>query len=221
MNSRAKPTAKRPKAKPLAAPPAQRRNRGRPRKPPPPPPPPILDLPSGAASSTTSYPDPAPADIEHLAASLAQAEASTGNATAPGQPAQPEPAPVDYLGECRDVVTFAYESLAPLYPKTGAVYTPEVRERIAAAAAPLAEKYGFTMGRLMGEWGAEFRFALVAIPLIVPTARALAEDRADRKAAEQGATGKPEGNELPADAPPPPNNAPGVPPMPVFNLPQS
>jgi hypothetical protein len=185
----------------------------------------VMGSPSGAASSTNYSAEPAPADLEQLAATLEQTEAATSGPASPGQApdTQPAPAPVDYLGECRDVIGFAYESLAPLYPKTGAVYTAEVRERIAAAAAPLAEKYGFTLGSFLGEWGPEFRFALVAIPLIVPTARALAEDRADRKAEEAGATVGPEklNTAPPADAPPPPMPGAGIPPMPSFNLPSS
>lgn len=98
----------------------------------------------------------------------------------PDDPAAQPPAPVDHTAEARELIDFAHAALVPLYPSLDKVYTDDVRQRIAVAGGRLLKKYNVDMAALFGEWGEEIGFALVALPLIVPTVQAI---RADREAA--------------------------------------
>lgn len=100
---------------------------------------------------------------------------------------EPPAAPVDYLAEAKDCIEFAYDMFSPLYPSLQPIYTADVRERIAARAAPLMEKYGVTLSVL----GPELSFLITVAPLIVPTVKAIRHDRAQIRAAQQGGTENP------------------------------
>ena len=92
-------------------------------------------------------------------------------------------APVDYVGEASEIVELAYDGLSPIWPSLANVYTPEVRGKIAKRAAPLMEKYGLTFGGMLEKWGAEIMFAVTVVPLIAPTAKAIAADNLAAKIA--------------------------------------
>lgn len=141
----------------------------------------------------------APADVHspELEAIARQAQAIDGELAAdlnPPDPTTAPPAPVDHVAEARDLIDFAHDALVPLYPSLATVYTEPVRDRIAKAGGKLLAKYGVTMADIFGAWGEEIGFALVVVPLVVPTVQAI---RADRAAAEKAAS-----------APPPPPPAP-------------
>lgn len=150
-----------------------------------------------------------------------------GEASAPSHPgaaaaapaAPPPPVEVDYVGEARDVIAFAYESFVPLYPRLEKVYTEDKRERIANAAGKLMAKYGVTFESLLAGWGAELHFAMVVIPVIIPTVKAVKADMADQDAAAAAAerTDPPPAPAAPAQASP--ATPPTVPPSPNIPMP--
>jgi hypothetical protein len=79
--------------------------------------------------------------------------------------------------------------ILPLYPSLAPIYTPDVRARIAATWAPVAQKYNLTLGAL----GPELVFAATVLPLIAPTVQAIRTDRAAAQKAKPAA-------DAPADA---------------------
>lgn len=113
------------------------------------------------------------------------AEAAADVPAAPGAPAAAAPAApaaaLDPHAEAVDLIEFANALLLPLYPSLKAVYTAEVRARLATVSAPLMAKYGMTLGGM----GPEVGFLLAVVPLIQPTIAAI---RADRGAAGHVAT---------------------------------
>ena len=89
-----------------------------------------------------------PAIAGAAAADAAMIEADRAAGAPPWSPGAPAPVPgapargPDYQGEARDVVNTLVAIAAPAFPSLAPIYTPEVCERIAAAAAPVMEKYG-------------------------------------------------------------------------------
>lgn len=120
------------------------------------------------------------APLELEAAAIDQARAAPAP-DAPESAAMPAAA-ADPEGDARDVIEFAHAALVPLYPSLERVYTPDVRARLAAATARLLVKYDVSILALAAAWEPELKFAMVALPLIVPTVQAV---RADRAAAQQ------------------------------------
>jgi hypothetical protein len=131
-----------------------------------------------------------------LAALQAEAIALEGEQAAPaaeaGQGAAPTP-PVDYLADSKGLVDIAAESLAAFYPSTASILSPDKRARIAAALAPVLEKYGLDMTAIFGKWGAEIGLGFALAPIAIPLAQAI---RADKEKAERA--------QLAAAPPPPP-----------------
>lgn len=128
------------------------------------------------------------AQLAAAAASL-DAELAAGNqppvtpiGVTPAAPAAGLPAVVDYDQEARELVDFAWAAFEPLYPSLATVYTADKRERITTAAAPLMRKYGFTLDKFFKGWAAEIGFAMVTVPLIAPTIKAIRADQARMKA---------------------------------------
>lgn len=109
-----------------------------------------------------------------------------------------QPAGADFGNEAKMLIAFIVGLAAPFYPCVPKVWTAEKQEAVAAAAAPVLEKYGFDMGSFFGQWGAEINLALVAGPLVLATADAIKAERAAKKAAP------------PADDLPPADPAPAV-----------
>jgi len=127
-------------------------------------------------------PAPAPAGIVD-ASIMAAAAADTGTATGQDAPgAAPGAAPIlDYGKEAADLVEFANAIYTPLWPSLSTVYTDEVRSKIAAAVAPVLQKYGFSLGDFFGKWAPEIGLAVTLAPLIPPTLAAIRADRAVRE----------------------------------------
>jgi hypothetical protein len=111
------------------------------------------------------------------------------------------PAPVSTnAADAKELLEFAHESLAPLYPRATAIYTPEIRERLSVRVGALMDKYGLSMGGVMEQWGAEIGLLVTIVPLIGKTAQAVAADNAEwqasqAKAAEQQTEGQAKGGQ--------------------------
>jgi hypothetical protein len=58
------------------------------------------------------------------------------------------------------------------------VWTAEKQAAVAAAAAPVMEKYGFTLGDFMGAYKEEIALLFVAGPVILETIDGIRADRA-------------------------------------------
>jgi hypothetical protein len=119
-----------------------------------------------------ALPSIVPADV--LAAAAVDAEAPASPVAAA---AQSTVAPIDYATEAREIIEFAHAMFTPLWPSLGTVYTDDVRARIIATAAPLMEKYKFTLGVI----GPELAFVLVTAPLVYPTIAAVKHDNEKRR----------------------------------------
>ena len=145
------------------------------------------------------------------AAAALDAEAAAADSQVPGAPPAAPAPPMDWNQESAHLVKFLCATIVPLWPRLGAVYTPQVQDSIAAAAAPLMEKYDFSLADLFGRYGAEIGFAMVALPLVVPTVDAIKADRAEARAAKastSSSTPSSARSSTPpvADAPAPPVN---------------
>jgi hypothetical protein len=116
------------------------------------------------------------AEMDAIAAESAALDAELAPAPIqPGQTGDIAPVVIDTLGEARDLIRFVVGVFVPLYPKLEAVYTAERQDALAQASVPLMEKYGVTMGGMFERWGPEIRFALVAVPLAMETAKVVQE----------------------------------------------
>lgn len=125
-----------------------------------------------------------PADV------LAEATADVAPApTSPVATAAQSAAPIDYQAEARELIEFAHALCVPVWPSLDRVYPEKTRERIIAAAVPLMEKYKFTLGKI----GPELTFAIVTVPLVIPTVQAIRHDnkKAKEAAAELAGTRAP------------------------------
>jgi hypothetical protein len=103
------------------------------------------------------------------------------DAPAPGGEA---PAPEPVLSpeeEARSVIDLGVELAVPFYASLEAVYTPEVRDRLARAAAPLLKKYNISLGSIFARYKEEIDFAFVALPILLQTGRAIAQEYARKK----------------------------------------
>lgn len=126
---------------------------------------------------------------DNVAAILQQATADPLLSTGPqGEvPAAPEEVSLNNAADAKELLEFAHESLAPLYPRAAAIYTPEIRERLSLRIGALMDKYGLSCGGLIQEWGPEIGLMVVVVPLIGKTAQAVAEDNAAYRAAQEAA----------------------------------
>lgn len=92
-------------------------------------------------------------------------------------------AALDYRAEAKGLIDFALALFVPLFPSLGAVYSETARVNLANVSAPLMEKYGWNMGSIFENWGAEINFAMIAVPLAIHTNQAIQADMAERRAA--------------------------------------
>lgn len=120
------------------------------------------------------------------AAELDQAEHVADQA--PPVPGAAPPAPVDHRLEARQLLDVAGSILFPLYPSLERVYPENVRDRIAAAAAPVMEKYGLRLDDIFGRWAPELGLAFAVLPLVTPTLEAIRADRAAARGANDAAS---------------------------------
>lgn len=133
--------------------------------------------------------------IQEAAADITRAvDGVSAQLGAPGAVSQP--APVDYLAEAKNLIEFAHGLYVPLFPSLEKVYTPDVRARIAAAAAPVMQKYSFDLGAFFGRFGPEIGLVMVVVPLVPPTITAV---RADRAARDAEKSTKPANDKIPLE----------------------
>lgn len=137
--------------------------------------------------------DPQAAALLGAAAALDQQAAPPEIDPATGQP----PAPVDYAGEAGMLIGFAVTTAATFWPSVKEVWTDANQKAVAAAAAPVMEKYGFTLGDFMGAYKEEIGLLFVAGPLILKTIDAVEKDKraaidAKRNPKQEGAPIEPE-----------------------------
>lgn len=118
------------------------------------------------------------------AALIAQGAALDAEAAPPpidpatGQP----PAVTDFAGEAAMLVSTLVLIAGPFFPSVPRIWTKEKQSAVAAAAAPVMAKYGFTLGDFMGAYKEEIALLLVAGPVILETIDGVKADRAAAKA---------------------------------------
>lgn len=144
-------------------------------------------------ATATPAADPQAAALLGAAAALDQQAAPPEIDPATGQP----PAPVDYAGEAGMLIGFAVTTAATFWPSVKEVWTDANQKAVAAAAAPVMEKYGFTLGDFMGAYKEEIGLLFVAGPLILKTIDAVEKDKraaidAKRNPKQEGAPIEPE-----------------------------
>jgi len=124
-------------------------------------------------ATATPAADPQAAALLGAAAALDQQAAPPEIDPATGQP----PDPVDYAGEAGMLIGFAVTTAATFWPSVKEVWTDANQKAVAAAAAPVMEKYGFTLGDFMGAYKEEIGLLFVAGPLILKTIDAVEKDK--------------------------------------------
>jgi len=127
----------------------------------------------------------APLDAE-TAALIAQGAAIDAETAPPpvddkGQPIAP-PAPVDFPGEAAMLISTLVLIAGPFFPSVPKVWTKDKQAAVAAAAAPVMEKHGFTLGDFMGAYKEEIALLMVAGPVILETIDGIKADRIAAKA---------------------------------------
>ena len=117
------------------------------------------------------------------AALIAQGAAIDAEAAPQPIDAQGAPiAPTDYGTEAAMLVSTLVLIAAPFFPSIPKIWTDAKQKAVAAAAAPVLEKYGFTLGDFMGAWKEEITLLVVAGPLVLETIDGVKADRAAAKA---------------------------------------
>lgn len=124
------------------------------------------------------------AQIEAEAAALTPPPVAGQEQAAPGAPAAPV---ANFLNETRMLVDMLAGTVKVIYPSTGNVLTEQARAELAGVWAPVAEKYGFTMGGFMAKWGREIAAGYTTAMLVPPLLDAIKADRAVAKLQEQQA----------------------------------
>ena len=100
-----------------------------------------------------------------------------------------EIAAINFEAEAADVIGFAVVNFTAIWPKLETVYTPDRVTQISKAAAKVMEKYGWTLGGMLGNpW---VGLALAVSPVVVPTYRIVTE-KAPEKAQGETVTAKTE-----------------------------
>jgi hypothetical protein len=124
-------------------------------------------------------------------------------AAAPGAaPIAPEA--IDWTEEAAQLVTFATEMFFPLYPRLETVWTPAKLNALEGRLALVLKKYDLSLAKLLGKYGPEIMLAMVLVPSVMPTARAIRADLADLKAKAKEAARAAPPVDQPAAAPPKP-----------------
>lgn len=116
------------------------------------------------------------------AALIAQGAALDAGAEPPPVDAKGQPvAPTDYGSEAAMLLKALVGIAAPFFPSVPKIWTDDKQAAVAAAAAPVMEKYGFTLGSFMGDYGAELTLLIVAGPVVLETIDGIKADRAEAK----------------------------------------
>lgn len=96
-------------------------------------------------------------------------EAAVIEAAAP-LPGAPAAAPAaDPVGEAKAVFGMAVAMLSPLLPYLPTIYTEQTLGALASAYVPVAQKYGWDLPGMLGEYGAEIALVGTAVPLAMQT----------------------------------------------------
>jgi len=141
-------------------------------------------------TTATAAPDAETAALLAKAAELDQAGTPPPIDPATGQPA----VPTDYQDEAAMLLNLAVTMAGQLWPCVPTIWTADKQTAVAAAAAPVMEKYGFTLGDFMGAYKEEIGLLFVAAPLVLATldgikAEKIAALKAKREAPAAGAGG--------------------------------
>lgn len=148
------------------------------------------------------------AEIAAAAIPVPETPSEQGGAHPAGAEAEtnaPPPPIVTPEEEALALVEILWGVIEPVYPSLSKIYTDEARARLARAAAPLMQKYNFSVR--LAKWQEEIDFAFVALPLALQTVRAIQADNAARALKKPAA---------PNEAPPAPAAAPDI--MPSLKL---
>ena len=121
----------------------------------------------------------AAARVIDQAAPAASQSPSPGSTAAPGDAGLA--AGPDYRQEAAELLRFVLALVVPYCRSLGEVWTRDAQTEFCAAAAPVMEKYGFTLGALKAL--PEIRLALVAVPLLVKSAECVRLEIEARRAA--------------------------------------
>lgn len=145
--------------------------------------------------------------LDVVAASADQGAMAVDNPAAAGEQ-QPVSTGPDYAGQAAAGLDLFTSMVAGYAPETAAVFTPECKGRIVAAAVPVMEKYGFTFDKVPPE----LVLLAVAGPPMYQAARMVAtrmeRDRAPKAQARPDQTGIEKAAQAPSDRPPAPERHP-------------
>ncbi|WP_137940249.1 hypothetical protein [Chitinivorax sp. B] len=111
------------------------------------------------------------------AALLQQAGALDAEAEALMQPAMATPDANHDESDIRGLLELAGAMLTPVYPRTGQTLTGKA-PAMAAAAAPVLQKYGWSASGWLGKFGPEIGMAAVWLPAGLELAKAIRADKA-------------------------------------------
>ncbi len=124
---------------------------------------------------TTAEAAPLPPEFAALAAQGAELDAEQA-------PPQTDTAgniiqPTDYNAEAAMLIKALVGIAAPFFPSVARIWTDAKQSAVAAAAAPVMAKHGFTLGDFMSGWKEEITLAVVAGPLVLETIDGIKADR--------------------------------------------
>lgn len=124
----------------------------------------------------TATAQPIDADAAALLAKAAELDAA--GTPPPIDPATGQPpVPVDYQGEAAMLLNLGVTMAGQFWPCVPAIWTKDKQTAVAAAAAPVMEKYGFTLGDFMGAYKEEIGLLFVAGPLVLQTLDAVKAEK--------------------------------------------
>jgi len=131
---------------------------------------------------TDNAPD-SPEVLDALALQCAAADALAGVGigieTPDGLPAEDAPAAaVDYLTEAQGVVDMVAAMIVGYCPDCAPLWETDTKHRVAAALAPVMEKYGASVGAIPPE----LLLAIVLVPVLLQTANKISAYNAAKKA---------------------------------------
>lgn len=120
----------------------------------------------------------------------AEVISETKKESSSAEPGVTREATPDAYTEALGLIEFCVTLFAPFYPSLKNVYTAQKQQELAKATVPLVDKYNFTAGAFFEKWGPEIGFAIVAVPLVSDTRKAIKHDIAEKKAAAKAAAEK-------------------------------
>lgn len=119
-------------------------------------------------------------DLDRMEAEAATVDGQATAASAP--PDAPEVAAPDVPAEVAALLQTVAGLFSPLFPCLASIYTPDTCRRLGDAAAPVMDKYGWSVGGLFERWGAEITLAATAFPVAMATWQGVKADLAAKRA---------------------------------------